>query len=1135
VDGFIVRDVYTDDDRDNDRIIIETVNGNEELSVRDFLSQYITDGFTKEQSQKTMKNDMGRDDELSAQEKPHAIAALKKEINAMFNEEAKQKYLRSFSDLSKEQVNNKVVFFERTHKKVLKMILKDVRSGKKIEDIGAYISTELLGGNLYDKIRVIFDKNINTKKTSMAFDPEKNPHILERDVPQIGKTVKSDQIEKKIREEEQYGWSDDDKKKFDTEWNKIADKKSEAKKATNELVDDPEAAALGGFDRNQEDHTTVVSSDTVSKDENVEPARIDPETVSERETSDNRTGDDQILVQEAEHRNQEELKNDLEDARRHYARLHYKNEGMINKIKAVFGHFDTSQDKDVTTAKNEYKNALIAYRDSLLSDLDHLSDDQKKARTAEVHAFDINEHINLYQERVAVKAEQYPAVGKIALKAIEKYKGIPTKYKIAFSVALLAGGTIAGVGAAAGVFGTMAIGKRVLGAGAAGVGAAGWMEARAQRKDSEQIQNALEAFGKQDMENQMAQLQKFDDSSFQKIEEAFYGKVAGRRNQILVGIAAVAGVMSAGSVAHAFMAEETTAESALHGDGSESVQQEQGTSLRSELTRDAAGSLHAKAQLARDFAHQMGITDTDNLKTNYIGNVPVEINGQSVPEHLYTDEQKKNIEIAKSVGAMMSGEQVLNDSAVKSDPVGSSHVIESVKIDNINEIYGEPLPDDGEQSSSFENAAYLRAEAEKAFEQYKITGNFPEIDEGILSNAGINVSGENYVGKKMIDGIFDNAQNISRDMTMDQLSATDNMDARNAMAGVMMRAAVKFGEDGMIRQDESIGSYLERLDSLYRPSADMPDTIAATVATEEGVQTEQLDSVPQYTNEAQMAAMEQSDESARADNPFIQRLTGIEHVEGNVGELTIEKGGSVEKTLIQFLTQNKEHLTAGNMGWDPEKFDNVQEWAQKRAHVLAQEYARAHEGFDIDTVQPGTKIILDINDPADIKTDIDFAGNGPHIEAMEAKTVMGASEQPASPVEEATNEGQSAESTTDPAFETMSEVEIMQALREQPNFDQTQFLRLVGTHIQHTLGASSLENVRNIAGTKIELLRPAEGVMATPGMQNIQQSLEGVIGRAQEVFGDEIGKPRPNATVRSYFTRIIARAELMGKTQEIFP
>jgi hypothetical protein len=1070
----------------------------------------------QESSQKKLNSDLAKN--------------LKKEFldplvlsERLFSSDALKRYVDSFKELSEEQKDQKKIFFTRAKKIVAREIDKFPQKERGSKEMYAYIKSFLANKPIYSKI---------VKSIEIKNNDSKNMIELENKTMRVEKQSLDFDTEKesstRFEGDEQYGWDDADKKKFDAEWDKVADEKYTKKTYTDELVDDPEAAALGGFDRNQNSRVTNVKKNMITENGNIDQKKSDLETSSQKETLDLRNDEEERLAQEVDRRKKEptenidkknvidheKLKKNLDDARQHYAKLHYKNEDMVNKIKAAFGHFNTEQDNDVNAARDDYKKALMAYRNAQLGDMEQLSDEQKKERITELHALDVNEHIALYEDRVTIKAEQYPAIGKVALKAVELYKKVPTKYKIAFSAALLASGAIVGVGAtAAGIFGTMAIGMRTLGAATAGMGATGWAETRAQKKEFAGIESAIEAFKNQDLQKQMAQLQQFDDVSFQQLEKAFHGKIAGRSRRVMAGVATMAGVMSVGAVAHALMADEVLQKDITNNNMTGTTPQEH--------MPDGAEALRMKAQMARDLAHQMGISDLDNLKTESVGGVPVEINGQPVPENFYTDEQRQRIDIARKADATMSGEQNLRTNVAKSD----SHVIESGGTpDNMNEVYGESSPGDAEKSDNVPR--YTKDELREAMKQ---------------SDAS---------------QLADNPEK-------------SGWDARGAHIPESGDIAEFSGEDHV--------------------------------------------------------------ETATGN------LSGIEMDASGIGTLSIEKGGSLEGSLIAFFTANSDRLTSGGMGWDPEKFKDVNEWAGKRAHGLVVEYMESHPGIDMDTVQPGTTFEIDLNNTADIRIkDIDFKG-GPHIEATEQKIRFATQENTMAEERNISSHSSSqqfpgwnnpdAVSGTTQETANASEGKIIDSLRtkdeiirafdltekeydlvrNEPAISYVEKVRNVPSDLrlplddylvtlsekdgvdlsQKTVG-NILENVEiNILDQEVafdenaiigsetiekEHLTPsqeialvselskdpdfnkavADQIQQSYGMspknigrahvadfmQNdltIQKKTESLIARAQEHLGEAVGAPRDKATIGSYFTRIFARAVHEDKVKDIFP
>lgn len=102
-------------------------------------------------------------------------------------------------------------------------------------------------------------------------------------------------------------------------------------------------------------------------------------------------------------------------------------------------------------------------------------------------------------------------------------------------------------------------------------------------------------------------------------------------------------------------------------------------------------------------------------------------------------------------------------------------------------------------------------------------------------------------------------------------------------------------------------------------------------------------------------------------------------------DLNIEKGSSIEKTLKEFLMENKDEFTEGKMGWSEDKFANVDDWAGRRAHVIAQEFAEGKD-YNFDKVSVGSTLGIDFSNPEDIKI-VDF--NDPNNLGEVAKSSTG--------------------------------------------------------------------------------------------------------------------------------------------------
>lgn len=348
---------------------------------------------------------------------------------------------------------------------------------------------------------------------------------------------------------------------------------------------------------------------------------------------------------EAQEVDMESLKNALDTARDDYARVLQKRESTINKLKQFLGDVDTGQDVDSEVMRSAYSSSLSRYREAHLAQIDQLPEEQKKEALAGLKAFELQESCNLVDSHSKAKAETFGGkCGEMIQKTADWYKKVPTKYKIAVSATLFAGGLATGVGAAAGVLGAAAMVKRILGATAAGVGATGWMEARAQKKEQAHVNETMDNFKNLSIEDQMAHLKGFDDTSFQKIDEMFQGKLADRQKRVMVGIGAAAGIMALGdagkifSVGEAAAAEIPVAEQTV-------VETVENTPKggNAALIQRAMEEMHAQKELAKNAAQGIGV-NTENITATFQNESPVEINGQAVPQEATMVESVEKIQ-----------------------------------------------------------------------------------------------------------------------------------------------------------------------------------------------------------------------------------------------------------------------------------------------------------------------------------------------------------------------------------------------------------------------------------------------------------------------------------------------------------
>jgi len=83
--------------------------------------------------------------------------------------------------------------------------------------------------------------------------------------------------------------------------------------------------------------------------------------------------------------------------------------------------------------------------------------------------------------------------------------------------------------------------------------------------------------------------------------------------------------------------------------------EEAGSSGLSPDMEKVARDLESTKDTLHDFAERMGLDASEGLEGKMVGGVPVEINGQQVPDELYTEEQRKNISAAQQAAQAMPG------------------------------------------------------------------------------------------------------------------------------------------------------------------------------------------------------------------------------------------------------------------------------------------------------------------------------------------------------------------------------------------------------------------------------------------------------------------------------------------------
>ncbi len=136
----------------------------------------------------------------------------------------------------------------------------------------------------------------------------------------------------------------------------------------------------------------------------------------------------------------------------------------------------------------------------------------------------------------------------------------------------------------------------------------------------------------------------------------------------------------------------------------------------------------------------------------------------------------------------------------------------------------------------------------------------------------------------------------------------------------------------------------------------------------------------------QESSLEQKTSSNQEDSPTQEKVqtseySGIELDESGQGSIEIIEGKGIKDTVAALLAKNYENLTEGKMGWNPDKYASVDEWAHKRAIGIVGE-----SEYNINKVSLESQITLDMSNPADIKI-VDFV-DGQDLESGASNKVQ---------------------------------------------------------------------------------------------------------------------------------------------------
>jgi hypothetical protein len=208
------------------------------------------------------------------------------------------------------------------------------------------------------------------------------------------------------------------------------------------------------------------------------------------------------------------------EARRNYARTHFKAKGTYSRVKKILGEKFGKKPEDVPDVMEHY----LVYQDKLkelrefklnalkekYTNLIGLPLEEKEQKTAELKKkleelliyFNYTEKLKLYEARTTagVEAQEVNLGGKILKKGAEwvnAYRRLNLKKKLLISGALMVGGLgvtmIGATGVGLATMGALQFGQRMLGGAASGMGTAGLMETFARKNQKKQADKKTKA------------------------------------------------------------------------------------------------------------------------------------------------------------------------------------------------------------------------------------------------------------------------------------------------------------------------------------------------------------------------------------------------------------------------------------------------------------------------------------------------------------------------------------------------------------------------------------------------------------------------------------------------------------------
>ncbi|MDY0302571.1 MAG: hypothetical protein RBR98_02165, partial [Candidatus Moranbacteria bacterium] len=165
-------------------------------------------------------------------------------------------------------------------------------------------------------------------------------------------------------------------------------------------------------------------------------------------------------------------------------------------------------------------------------------------------------------------------------------------------------------------------------------------------------------------------------------------------------------------------------------------------------------------------------------------------------------------------------------------------------------------------------------------------------------------------------------------------------------------------EDSGVKSPE--GGLGEVGESQIKTSPHGTDTHQGPIAPKANLNPEVSDPLE---NKAEVPASEELIAPSEVESASAQP----ENIESSLEQINMIEGKGIKDSLAQFLAQNHEQLTEGKMGWDPEKYASVEEWADKRAIGIVGELKEQYPGYNFDQVSTETEFQVDLSNKADIQ------------------------------------------------------------------------------------------------------------------------------------------------------------------------